>query len=94
MWKLCSSRSERERENARTGERENGKAGSSERGAEKMYDFWTPIFFEEKTQRTKTYIEAPLSGAKPHSTMRSITLHGGAILSDCTSNHSSGARVA
>jgi hypothetical protein len=24
----------------------------------KMYDFWTPIFFEEKTQRTKTYIEA------------------------------------
>ena len=41
----------------------------------KMYDFWTPIIFEENSQRTKTYIVALLSGAKPHSPMQSITLH-------------------
>jgi len=39
-----------------------------------MYDFWTPIIFEENSQRTKTYNEASLSGAMPHSPMRSITL--------------------
>jgi hypothetical protein len=113
MWKLCEA-----------GSRERASRPAGDRILAKMYDFWTPIFFEEKTQRTKTYIaakyspiapaithqvisavreavysqrtktyiEAPLSGTMPHSPMRSITLHGGATLSDCASSHSSGAK--
>jgi len=69
---------------------EAGSGQAGDRNIAKMCDFWTPIFFEEKTQRTKTYNEALLPGVKRHSPGQSPNLRCKASLSMSMRNPRSG----